>query len=452
VGPQLSFLAASVLLVVQSARLRPSDPFLTSPLGQPSAWVRFFRSLRQRVMGLLVLSVTVWLIILPLVVHQFHIVNPLSVILTPILVFPITVALLTGFLLILLGPVLGPLAAFLAWLCHTSLSITESVIVSTCQNLPLYWWLPSPPGAWVMGFYVLWLVFLIWGYRGPRWLARPLQVGLSVWLLCGALFLAWPRKASPHEFRFTLLSVGHGLASVLELPNGEVWVYDVGSFGNHRRPARVLAGYLWSRGYRRIDTVILSHADLDHFNGLPLLVDYFSVKKIVVSPQMFCRSEPALEELRRLVTTSRIPCETVRSGRFWDSRGCRLEIIHPPLGFSAPDDNAHSLVVVVDYAGRRILLPGDLEGQGTRTMLSTPQLTVDALVAPHHGSVRGQAGDLVRWCRPRWLLVSGGQSSLESVKEHFQGQVEEILHTAETGAITLVFSAQGCEVIVWNTP
>lgn len=451
VGPQLSFLAASVLLVVQSTKLQPTDPLLVSGFGPPSAWARFIRSLRQRVVSLLLLSVTVWLITLPLVIQQFHILNPLSVILTPILVFPITVALLTGFLLILLGPVLSPLTACLAWLCHVSLSITESVIVSTCQNLPLYWWLPSPPGAWVMGFYVLWLVFLIWGYRGPRWLARPLQVGLSVWLLCGALFLAWPRKASPHEFRFTLLSVGHGLASVLELPNGEVWVYDVGSFGNHRRPAQILAGYLWSRGYSRIDKVVLSHADLDHFNGLPLLVDYFSVKKIVVSPQMFCRSEPALEELRRLITVSGIRCETVASGQRWDSDGCRLEVLHPPPDFSTPDDNAHSLLIVATYAGRRLLLPGDLEGQGIRAILDRPSVKVDALVSPHHGSVRGQAGDLVRWCRPRWLLVSGGQSSLESVKEHFQGQVKEILHTAETGAITLVFSSRGCEVILWNT-
>ncbi|MGQ9504511.1 MAG: DNA internalization-related competence protein ComEC/Rec2 [Thermogutta sp.] len=451
-GPQLSFLAASVLVVVTSSARLPSEKLLDFSLQSQSSWNRSLRRvLRNRLLPLILLSVAIWLVTLPLVLNQFHILNPLGVVLTPILVPLITVAILTGFILVFTAPVIGVGAAPLAWLCHISLSIVETVITFTCRFLPLYCWLPSPGPIWVSGFYSLWIIFLIWGWRGPFWLMRPILLALTAWFLGGILTLVFPRSANPNEFRLTLLSVGHGLASVLELPNGEVWVYDVGSFGNGRIPARALAGYLWSRGVTRIDALILSHADLDHFNGLPQVLDYFRVKKVLVSPKMFQHSEPGVDELRRLLNQSQIPCQVVSSGQRWGGEGYNLEVIHPPSNFTSRNDNAQSVVILVDYAGRRLLLPGDLEGEGTQAILRTSPVSVDVLVAPHHGSLRGQAGDLINWCRPHWLLVSGGESSRASVIEHFQDKVLHVLHVAETGAITLVFSPNGYEIKMWRS-
>lgn len=452
-GPQLSFLAASVLVVVTSSARLPSEELLEFSLQSQSLWNRsLLRVLRNRLLPLILLSVAIWLVTLPLVLSQFHILNPLGVVLTPILIPPITVAILTGFLLVLIAPVIGVGAVPLAWLCHISLSIVETVITFTCRFLPLYCWLPSPGPIWVSGFYSLWIIFLIWGWRGPFWLMRPILLALTAWFLGGILTLVFPRLANPNEFRFTLLSVGHGLASVLELPNGEVWVYDVGSFGNGRIPARALAGYLWSRGFTRIDALILSHADLDHFNGLPQVLDYFPVQKVVISPRMFQHGEPGLDELRRLLKESQIPCETVAAGHQWSGNGYKIEVIHPPFDFVSRNDNAQSLVILVDCAGHRLLLPGDLEGEGTQAILRRPPISVDVLVAPHHGSLRGQAGELIDWCRPQWLLVSGGEVSRESVMQHFQGKARHVLHTAETGAITMAFSPNGCEMNLWRSP
>ena len=450
-GPQLSFLAASVLIVVTSTSLWSSQQLPEKLLEPHRRWVRVLRRIvRTQLFPLFLLSPAIWLVTFPLVINNFHIVNPLGVVLTPILILPVTVALLIGFLLILLGPLIGVGAVPLAWLCHISLSITQTVITFACRFLPWYWWLPSPPLIWVGGFYALWVIFLVWGWQGPRWLMRPMFFGLTAWFLGGILIFTTPRKAESNELRFTLLSVGHGLASALELPNGEVWVYDVGSFGNQRWSARIMAGFLWSRGYTRIDTLILSHADLDHFNGLPLLIDYFRIKKLIISPRMFQHSEPALEELRQLLSESKIPCQVVSAGQKWDNNGCRIEVIHPPSDFTARNDNAQSVVLLVNYAGRQILLPGDLEGEGTLAILKTPPITVDVLIAPHHGSLRSQAGELVDWCRPQWLLVSGGESSRASVAERFQNQVPQVMHTAEAGAITVVFSSHGAEVIPWK--
>jgi competence protein ComEC len=57
---------------------------------------------------------------------------------------------------------------------------------------------------------------------------------------------------------------------VIEPPDGRVILYDAGTTLGPDAVRRTVTPYLWHRGARRIDEVFLSHADLDHFNGLGL--------------------------------------------------------------------------------------------------------------------------------------------------------------------------------------
>ncbi len=58
---------------------------------------------------------------------------------------------------------------------------------------------------------------------------------------------------------------------VLELPDGRTVLYDAGRMSGPTFCCRIVSGYLWSRGLTHIDAVVLSHADSDHYNALPLL-------------------------------------------------------------------------------------------------------------------------------------------------------------------------------------
>jgi competence protein ComEC len=49
-------------------------------------------------------------------------------------------------------------------------------------------------------------------------------------------------------------------------------------------------------------------------------------------------------------------------------------------------DNANCVVLSVEYAGRRILLTGDLEPPGMELVMNEPRQHYDVLLAPHHGS------------------------------------------------------------------
>lgn len=66
--------------------------------------------------------------------------------------------------------------------------------------------------------------------------------------------------------------------------------------------------------------------------------------------------------------------------------GCRIEVLHPPRRGVLGSDNANSIVLDIEYQGRRVLLTGDLETPGLDDLLAEAPLDTDVLLAPHHGS------------------------------------------------------------------
>ena len=80
------------------------------------------------------------------------------------------------------------------------------------------------------------------------------------------------------------LAVGHGLAVFSRLPDGHTLLYDCGRLGDPTVGRRIIAPALWARGVSRIDTVFLSHADQDHYDGLPDLLDRFPIGEVRLPP------------------------------------------------------------------------------------------------------------------------------------------------------------------------
>src|SRR5213595_3666592 len=106
--------------------------------------------------------------------------------------------------------------------------------------------------------------------------------GGVVWLMLGLVVVLW--RPAPDGLRVTFLAVGHGGCTVLELPDGRTLLYDAGALAGPDVTRRQIAPFLWHQGIRRIDEVFLSHADLDHFNGLPSLLERFPVARVTLTP------------------------------------------------------------------------------------------------------------------------------------------------------------------------
>jgi len=230
-----------------------------------------------------------------------------------------------------------------------------------------------------------------------------------------------------------------------------------------------VASFLWSRGITRIDAIVLSHADIDHYNGIPGLLERFSVGGIYVSTHMFGASaspprgpqsldqgpnletspRSAPEYFRSIIQAKNVPLHEIsRPDRLptADPRS-RLKVLHPGRQGVAGRDNANSVLLAVEYARWRILLPGDLETPGLEAVMARTPYDCDVLLAPHHGSVHSDPAGFAAWCTPQWVVVSGQQPARGSTMAYsYQQQGAQVLYTTSQGAVRFALTNEGMSV------
>jgi competence protein ComEC len=286
-GCQLSFLAVALLYFGIRRWFRPSDyPKLSVacrwlfPGADPMerlieesrpAWQRLLFQVLRRIVLAYAMMLMIWVAAAPLVADRYHLVAPVGILIGPPTVLFTSIALLAGFLALLFAPVCSPLTKLFAVITRANLAWCDG-LVRFADDLPgSHWYVGDIPQWWLWAFYlVLFGVLLLEPVR-RRW--RWAMPAGAAWL-CVGLLAGWARP-TPDEMRCTFLAVGHGGCTVIELPDGRTLLYDAGALGGPDVTRKQIAPFLWSRGIRRIDEIYLSHADLDHFNGLPALLEPF---------------------------------------------------------------------------------------------------------------------------------------------------------------------------------
>lgn len=285
---------------------------------------------------------------------------------------------------------------------------------------------------------------------GPRAVERRLAWTLTAALALGTVIWQWP-TGSRDALTMTVLSVGRATATVLELPDGQTLLYDCGATGGYDPGASVVVPYLRHGGVRRVDEVFVSHPNLDHFGGLPTVVDRVSTGPIRVSPYFAPLSQPnrpsralldALRERNRSVEPVSSEHPPMRFG------DVTVDVLWPPP--EAPfelDSNDSSLVLRVRYAGTSILLTGDIEDAAQQWLLENADVSADVLLLPHHGSVRPSTRAFLEAVGARYLI----RSTFERNEVTFNGLLDLIgdrtlFNTADVGAVTVTVDRDGPRV------
>lgn len=441
-GPQLSFLAAVVLTQRWRRPPRYDDDQLAILFRTRGTRVRHYT--REFFVGLgdmLVMSSLIFVAATPLVARQFHIVSPIALVLTPIVALPTALALFSGFLTLTVGAVLPPLAPVFGFLCGMGLDLTER-IVEWAQRVPYGWF--RLPGPGVAALAVFYLLGTCWCLSPRRSLARFAFGAVAVVWSIGSLV---PVHTMPPdvEVRTTFISVGHGLSVLVEERDGPVWLYDCGRFGAAERGAQSIAGVLWSRGITRLDAIVVSHTDADHYNALPFLIEEFRVARIFVSTVTFVSSSQATMSIRQTADRAGVPIVPLPLGDelFASSTAVQRKVLLPPPLGVVGNDNANSIVIELNVRGRRLLLTGDLEGEGLARLLARPASPCEVILAPHHGSARSNPPGLAAWSKPQWVIVSGDEDRRGLVRKAFEAVGATLLETTSDGAVTVDVDRDG---------
>ena len=474
IGSQLSFLSTAVLIGASAAlpRTDTDDPIerlierSRSPLEKRLRWVG------RQVLEMVITGAAVWAVTAPVVAAQFHLVSPVGLVLNPVIAPLVAVAMAWGFLCLVAATVSATLAAGCGWACDGTLRCIGAV-VSWAAGLPGgYFWTAGPPQWWVMGWYAV-LVFTLlvvsrerlcrlstWGVVAVAWTC----VG---WAAIVAQRLVYPQ---PADMRVVVAAMGHGCGIAVRSPTGRCLVYDAGRLGAPSAARRAMTAVLWHEGVTQIDTLVISHADTDHFNAVPELLERFAVGEIVVPPPFLTSGSWAVGEVLRQARAAGITVRPTQAGdSFALDPHCRIRVLHPefeddglkrlavPPAADGTRDNETSLVLAVESAGRRLLLTGDLEGEALARFVASDPDSCDVLVAPHHGSRTSLPPDIARATEADWVVVSGqAAAGWPEVRDAYararlDGGLVSVIKTgpgtdSDGGAIALTLTASGVQV------
>ncbi|TVP91680.1 MAG: DNA internalization-related competence protein ComEC/Rec2 [Pseudomonadaceae bacterium] len=283
------------------------------------------------------------------------------------------------------------------------------------------------------------------GWQGPRLMAFS---GWFTWLLAlaGVLMLLsplrrllWPAgvaclwvlffpnqpRPAEGEFWLTVLDVGQG-SSVVVQTREHALLYDAG--------ARFITGFdlgeavvhpaLLAMGVRRLDVMLLSHADNDHAGGAPAVARLLPVTHVLAGQH---------EDLPEV-----LDAKACQAGDDWTWDGVRFEVVYSAPA-PAPPNERSCVLRIVAANGSAALLPGDLGIRGEYQMLDRP-LQASVLLAPHHGSRSSSSYALIRAVAPDWVVFNTGFHNRYGhphplVVERYQEFDVEPVYTARSGAV-----------------
>jgi competence protein ComEC len=372
VGFQLSF--AAVLGLSLAA---PAFHALPAPGGW--AWDRLRRALAA--------SLAAWLATAPIVLETFNLLTPVTVAANLAIVPLMTLEFGLGLAHLALAPLgLGGLTGTAAGATFDLLRAVSGFLGS----LPFsHAYGPSPGPALLAVYYAALGAWTLWCRRSP-----------SPWKAVAAAALVLPlgltgplRHRAPEGVLFAALDVGRGSCAYLEWPDGRNLMVDCGSLDVRDPGASIAARYLWHRGLRRLDTLVLTHPDADHVNGARSVLELLRVRRLVVTRAFEGFSWPPGIEV---VVAERLH-EPVRLDR--------MEILGPPawekFGRPVPPNETS---VVLRAAG--VLFTGDVQDRGVEELLTLPDLRARILVMPHHGKYFERHEEFVRRVAPETIVVS----------------------------------------------
>ncbi len=460
------------LLSIPDLDLDDTQPGSDSVALRMARWLKRF--VGRYVSGAIVVSLGAWLAALPIIAAYFQRIQPWAA-LNSLLVFPLVAGVMgLGFAKLLLGGLFPSLGPYLA----VPLGIADSLLIRVVEllaSLPGVSLGVQTPPIWLIALYYVFLLALIWRfplrsyYEKAAWAdvkirtADPRQavaspspwrtracVGALASLTVGTTVWFWP-KPPAERMVVTVLAVGAGSAIVIELPGGRTILCDAGSSSPYDMGRNTVVPFLQRRGIRRLDRVYIGHANLDHFSGIPAILQEVDAGEIFMNRHFEPKSTPRSPS-RHLLDALAKRGHSVQtldpSVPRWEYGGVTFELLSPLGDFDGSlPANESSSVLRLSYGSHSILLTGDIEKRTQGALLRRGGLHADVLLLPHHGSMRPNSADFFRAVDPGIVI----RSSNHRMAETFNGLPEAldtipVYNTADVGAVEVVMDSKGVRV------
>ncbi len=423
-GFWLSFSAVGLILYVTANRLHhahlppDNDNPLARALSSPLRGLAEYGRVQWAMMIGMIPLLLAWF-------QQISLVSPLAnafaIPLVSFVVVPLT----------LLGA-LFPLH-WLLGLAHQAMALCMATL-EWLNQLPEAVWAQHAPPAWSIAL----------GMAGALWclLPRGFPARWVGFLLMLPMFMVQPAPPPESALRLVIFDVGQGL-SVLAQTHSHALLYDAGPdfLGDADSGNRILLPSLRAQGIAQLDTMVLTHDDIDHTGGARSILQAMLVGWVTSS----------LTEGHPLLRGAPQPVRCM-DGQTWNWDGVQFEILHPSRGSYADKmlrDNDRGCVMRISIGKQSVLFAADIEKKSERRLLQlhAEKLPATLLVVPHHGSTTSSSAAFVKAVQPRYAVFTSGYRNRfghpnAEVVERYRAAGSELLRSSEDGAVIVEMNAE----------
>ncbi|NLY63874.1 MAG: DNA internalization-related competence protein ComEC/Rec2, partial [Alcaligenaceae bacterium] len=373
--------------------------------------------------------------------------------------FSVVSPLVNAYAIPLIGWVITPLSLLLAlwgvtgffpsaifWLSNFTHGILQWMLEFTrlLAQLPggnLY--IASPPLA---GFLIA-LLGVIVLCQAKGWPYKKLA-----WCFVIPVFFVRAERPLPGYWTLVALDIGQGTA-VLVLTENHTLLFDTGARKSHASEAgsRIILPYLRSIGVKRLDTLIVSHSDLDHAGGFSEIIAGIDTGMVYASFRVdgfvaYEEKQLGKEYTLHNPELAYLPC---RQGQRFVYDGVVFEFLNQGISPLPLDSgNEHSCVLHITGKQHTALLSGDIYTTQEAGLLEQGLGKTNVVVVAHHGAKTSSGQPFVTALKADHAIAQNGYLNryghpAKEIQQRWQESGSVFWRTDRHGAITIHSSPYG---------
>jgi competence protein ComEC len=207
------------------------------------------------------------------------------------------------------------------------------------------------------------------------------------------------------QTRLTFLAVGQGDCTVLQHQGATILI--------DAAPSVTAAKWevlpkLRALGVRDVQWVLLTHPDMDHVAGVPVLARTFPSAQFAISEEF--RDH---EDWQRLVSEWKLPESRIAylPHRLQGTLGdLRIDVLCPDIWSPKQDNDGSAFVKIVLGQGSAVL-SGDASAEAEIVAASEGDWSAEIMKAGHHGSRTSTSWTWLREVKPSFAVISCGKDN-----------------------------------------
>ncbi|MBN2843102.1 MAG: ComEC/Rec2 family competence protein, partial [Sedimentisphaerales bacterium] len=343
IGLQLSFTIVLGIIIVSPTIItavlaNPNHIILRDPteltlLDIRPLPLRIYSSGKRWLLYALAVSSVAWLISMPLIASQFNRISWLAALNSIILAIPVTCALFTGILRLILAAMpfnLQFLNPILNYPTDIMLQLVElqAGIPASCENVKCL----HP----ALNYIYAGLIIAILTFAFVRNL-YCLKYSLTLlFLTLSAIIINIHLSPNVKQMTIHALPVGHGCCIVIESPGINPLIYDCGSNDDFNLANNTVIPFLRARGINSISALFISHADIDHYNGVPDLISAIPAQGLYLPGGFYDHATKSDDYFFNLPIIRQTRKHYLSSGNLLSAGELHIETLWPQPGIQLP--------------------------------------------------------------------------------------------------------------------